>query len=331
MLKRLLRVIVHGQHSLGVFGVLMHATNRLLVSGVILSSPSNPGTPQNACILRGAPFGLSSPVIEMGDRPLTREYCLAPSCGFPQKPFPPEGPHGFRGHLRRSGMRASEDGASTAPPCYAACNAPAKRSDGALPTHCRPALGTHTVAAALKRAPPCERLVSGSTPNEITSGLRTSRSWVSLFRPRMRDGVFGDALSNLFEARGRYFDEHTYSKPDGGIRMRCAKKPLYWGPAKRRSVGSPPKKFPVGSKRARFAGKRSNRAQAKGKPLFQAAFLQFSANCDAGAYFLVRDRIAERGFDKAGRQQPNFEVRGRYFDEEQGKALPHKRRVLMRT
>ena len=128
------------------------------------------------------PSGLSSPVLEMGDRPLTREYYLAPSCGFPQKPFPPEGPHGFRGHLRRSGMRASEDGASTAPPCYAACNAPATRSDGALPAHSRPALGTHTVAAALKRASPCERLVSGSTPNEITSCLRTSRSCCSLFR-----------------------------------------------------------------------------------------------------------------------------------------------------
>ena len=25
-----------------------------------------------------------------------------PSCGFPQKSFPPEGPHDFRGHLRRS-------------------------------------------------------------------------------------------------------------------------------------------------------------------------------------------------------------------------------------
>ena len=34
----------------------------LFVSRVILISPSNPGTPQNACILRGAPFGLSSPV-----------------------------------------------------------------------------------------------------------------------------------------------------------------------------------------------------------------------------------------------------------------------------
>ena len=29
-----------------------------------------------------------------------------------------------------------------------------------------------------------------------------------------------------FKVQERYLDEHTYSKPDGGIRMRCAKKPL---------------------------------------------------------------------------------------------------------
>ncbi len=146
------------------------------------------------------------------------------------RPFPPAGPHGFRGHLTRltlcvaiaipsvrrdaigaarsnrwtfgSGIRASEDGASTAPPCYAACNAPASRSDGALPTPTRLTLRVaiaipsvrHFVispgapagkisdfsrgarGAALKRATPCERLVSGSTPNKITSCLRTSRS-----------------------------------------------------------------------------------------------------------------------------------------------------------
>ena len=112
------------------------------------------------------------------------------------RPFPPKGPHGFRGHLRHSGMRASEDGASTAPPCYAACNAPATRSDGALPTHCTSALGTHTVAAALKRAAPCERLVSGSTPNKITSCQATSHPEFSLFRLRKRDIVLKDALSN---------------------------------------------------------------------------------------------------------------------------------------
>ena len=150
---------------------------------------------------------------------------FSPLLRVPPKTIPPpKGPHGFRGHLTRltlcvaiaipsvrrdaigaarsnrwtfgSGMRASEDGASTAPPCYAACNAPATRSDGALLAHSRPALGTHTVAAALKRASPCERLVSGSTPNEMTSCLRTSRSEFSLDRLRNRSGVLGDALSS---------------------------------------------------------------------------------------------------------------------------------------
>ena len=57
------------------FVVLKHAPNRLFVSGVILISPSNPGTPQNACILWGAPFGLSSPVLETDYRPLTLKCC----------------------------------------------------------------------------------------------------------------------------------------------------------------------------------------------------------------------------------------------------------------
>ena len=48
----------------GVFVVFGDAPNMLFVSGVILISPSNPGTPQNVCILRGAPFGLSSPVSD---------------------------------------------------------------------------------------------------------------------------------------------------------------------------------------------------------------------------------------------------------------------------
>ena len=59
---------------------------------------------------------------------------------------------------------------------------PLREESGALPAHVSSALGTHTVAAALKRAPPCERLVSGSTPKEITSCQATSRSEFSLFR-----------------------------------------------------------------------------------------------------------------------------------------------------
>ena len=69
---------------------------------------------------------------------------------------------------------------------------------------------------------------------------------------------------NLFAER-RHLDEERESTPAIGV------------PAKRRN------------RRIRFVGKRSNRAQAKGKPLFRAAFLQFSANCDAGAYKDARD------------------------------------------
>ena len=124
-------------------------------------------------------------------------------------------------------MRASEGGASTAPPCYAACNAPAERSDGALPAHftssptrltLRVTIAIPSVrhfvishgapagkisdfsrgarGAALKRATPCERLVSGSTPNEITSCLRTSRSEFSLDRLRKSNIVLKHALSS---------------------------------------------------------------------------------------------------------------------------------------
>ena len=63
--------------------------------------------------------------------------------------------------------------------------------------HCR---RTPVQPSALTRSPrrsrgltPCERLVSGSTPNKITSGLRASRSEFSLFRLRKRNIVFIDA------------------------------------------------------------------------------------------------------------------------------------------
>ena len=63
--------------------------------------------------------------------------------------------------------------------------------------HCR---RTAIQPSALTRSPrrsrgltPCERLVSGSTPNEITSCLRTSRSSCSLDRLRKRDVGLKDA------------------------------------------------------------------------------------------------------------------------------------------
>ena len=65
--------------------------------------------------------------------------------------------------------------------------------------HCRRTL---RLPSALTRSPrrsrgltPCERLVSGSTSNEITSCQATSRSCRALFRLRIRTVVLGDALN----------------------------------------------------------------------------------------------------------------------------------------
>ena len=83
--------------------MLKDALHRLFVSRVILISPSNPGTPQNACILRGAPFGLSSPVwgapfglsspvLETGFRPLTLKCVKPPPAGSPKNHSPRRDP-----------------------------------------------------------------------------------------------------------------------------------------------------------------------------------------------------------------------------------------------
>ena len=71
-----------------------------------------------------------------------------PSCGFPQKSFPPEGPHDFRGHLRRS--RKSDIAAG--------------RTAGARLRTLRAPLGTHPVGACC-----------ASAPNKGASGPRTLR------------------------------------------------------------------------------------------------------------------------------------------------------------
>ena len=133
-------------------------------AGNVAPPPSGDPTKLPAAILRGAPFGLSSPHCvtararlrggvnfaahlshgcsfspseytfggdPLGEfRPLSWKCCYPPSCGFPPKSFPLErGPTISGGNLRHSGTRASEDGAFTAPPCYAACNAPASRKE----------------------------------------------------------------------------------------------------------------------------------------------------------------------------------------------------------
>ena len=124
---------------------------------------------------------------------------LPPSCGFP-----PHLPHrkcfrrGPRPFPLKRGPTISGDTFGTrargrprsAPPwrrhVMPLAMRPLREKSSALPAHVSSALGTHTVAAALKRASPCERLVSGSTPNEITSCQATSRSKFSLNRLRKR-------------------------------------------------------------------------------------------------------------------------------------------------
>ncbi len=124
-------------------------------------------------------MGVLFPLLPFGIkfRPLTWEYCLPPSCGFPPKSFPLKREPTISGDT--FGTRA-QGRPRTAPPrrrhVMPLAMRPLREENGALPAHGSSALGTHTVAAALKRTSPCERLVSGSTPNEITSCQATSRS-----------------------------------------------------------------------------------------------------------------------------------------------------------
>ena len=77
-------------------------------------------------------------------------------------------------------------------------------------------------------------------------------------------------------------------------------------------------------------GKRSNRAQANEKPLFQAAFLQFSANCDVGAYSGVRNE-PKKGADKVVRQMTPEGPDGDISMKCKESACGMDRSVLMRT
>ena len=92
--------------------------------------------------------------------------------------------------------------------------------------HCRRTLH---LPSALTRSPrrsrggytACERLVSGSTSNEITSCQATSRSEFSLFRLRKRPVVFVHALSCCLLIRPK--QERIGTKGDGaerGTRLR---------------------------------------------------------------------------------------------------------------
>ena len=91
-----------------------------------------------------------------------------PSCGFPQKSFPPEGPHDFRGHLRRS--RKSD---------IAARPKGEQRARGCVLCELRSAL---TISAP----------VAPRASNKRPSYLRTPR--ISFARPTLRSIPGGLAL-----------------------------------------------------------------------------------------------------------------------------------------
>ena len=85
-------------------------------------------------------------------------------------------------------MRASEVGASTAPPCYAACNAPASRKEWRIASalHVSPRHSYCRRRLSRGGKPPVKVWLGGSTPNEITSCQGTPRSGCALFRLRKR-------------------------------------------------------------------------------------------------------------------------------------------------
>ena len=137
-------------------------------------------------------MGMLLPLLPFGIKcyPLTWECCLPPSCWFPPKSFPLKREPTISGDTFGTRARGHP---RTAPPrrrhVMPLAMRPLREENGALLAHVPSALGTHTVAAALKRASPCERLVSGSTSNQITSCQATSRSEFSLNRLRKRNVV----------------------------------------------------------------------------------------------------------------------------------------------
>ena len=124
---------------------------------------------------------------------------LSPLLRVPPKTIPPlRGPTVLGGTF---GARA-QGRPKTAPPRRRHVMPLAMRPLRDQMAHCRRTL---RLPSALTRSPrrsrgltPCERLVSGSTSNEITSCLRTSRSEFSLFRLRKRAIVLGDARTNAY-------------------------------------------------------------------------------------------------------------------------------------
>ena len=118
-----------------------------------------------------------------------------PPAGSPKNHSPLRGPTVLGGTF---GARA-QGRPRTAPPQRRHVMPLAMRPLRDQMAHCRRTL---RLPSALTRSPrrsrgltPCERLVSGSTSNEITSCQATSRSCRALFRLRIRTVVLGDALN----------------------------------------------------------------------------------------------------------------------------------------
>ena len=122
-----------------------------------------------------------------------------PSCGFPQKSFPPEGPHDFRGHLRRS--RKSDIAAEAVclgrlchlPPCAP----PEGRTAGARLRTLGAPLGTHILAACCGSRSERTPVVSKNAPKECIAPLERllpipiSQLGTGRTRTRFDKGIFG--------------------------------------------------------------------------------------------------------------------------------------------
>ena len=154
------------------------------------------------------PFGLSSPVFETGCRPLTWEYCLPPSCGFPPKSFPLKGNPPFWGKpsaLGHEGVRGRRlHGAAMLCRLQCARGAIRWRIADALPSSPRHSHGRRRLSRG--GTPPVKVWLGGSTPKEITSCQTASRSNCSLNRLRMITVVpEGAACRAHFSVKPVYF------------------------------------------------------------------------------------------------------------------------------
>ena len=139
------------------FGVIRELMQHPLGGCVVLKR-------EIGCTSRGE---CCSPTFPSGKVPsFDMEILFPPSCGFPPKSFPLKRGPTISGETFGTRARGRP---RTAPPrrrhVMPLAMRPLREESGALLAHFTSALGTHTVAAALKRASPCERLVSGSTPN----------------------------------------------------------------------------------------------------------------------------------------------------------------------